>query len=78
MDPLCNCEKQEYHDFYSLTVVICDTSTISAKFGVLLKETFQVNIEHSYSLIGNKYSLKLIPTLQKISRFKKIYPEPSK
>ena len=53
MDPWCNCEKQEYQDFHSLTLVICNTSMISAKVGVLLKEKrcFQVNIEHSYSPI---------------------------
>ena len=39
MDPQCNCEKQEYQDFHSLILVICDTSTISAKVRVLLKET---------------------------------------
>ena len=31
MDPWCNCEKQEYQDFHSLTLVIYNTSTISAK-----------------------------------------------
>ena len=36
-DPWCNCKKQEYHDFHSITVVICDTSMISANVRVLLK-----------------------------------------
>ena len=40
MDPWCICEKQEYQDFHSLTVVIYNTSTISANVSVLLKETF--------------------------------------
>ena len=40
MDPQYNCEKQEYQDFHSLTLVVCNTSTISAKVGVLLKELF--------------------------------------
>ena len=40
MDPWCNCEKQQYQDFHSLILVICDTIMISAKVGVLLKETF--------------------------------------
>ena len=40
MDPWCNCKKQEYQDFHSLTLVICDTSTIGAKVEVLLEETF--------------------------------------
>ena len=40
MDPQCKCEKQEYQDFHSLILVICDTITISAKVKVLLKETF--------------------------------------
>ena len=40
MDPQCNRKKQEYQDFHSITVMICDTSTISANVGVLLKETF--------------------------------------
>ena len=40
MDPWCNCEKQEYQDFHSLTMVICDTTTISANARGLLKETF--------------------------------------
>ena len=40
MDPQCNCEKQEYQDFYSLTLMICDASTISEKVKVLLEETF--------------------------------------
>ena len=40
MNPQCNCEKQEYQDFHSLILVICNTSTISVKVGVLLKETF--------------------------------------
>ena len=40
MDPQCNCDKQEYQDFHSLTLVICDTSMTSAKVGVLLKEIF--------------------------------------
>ena len=39
MDPWCNCEKQEYQDFHSLMLVICDTS-ISVKVEVLLKELF--------------------------------------
>ena len=37
MDLQCNCEKQEYQDLHSLTVVICDTSMISANVRVLLK-----------------------------------------
>ena len=40
MDPQWHCEKQEYQDFYSLTLVICNTSMISEKVGVLLKEIF--------------------------------------
>ena len=50
MNPQCSYEKQEYQDFHSLTLVICDTSTISAKVRVLLREKrhFQVDIEHSY------------------------------
>ena len=40
MDPQCNCKKQEYQDFHSITIVICDTSTICVNVGVLLKETF--------------------------------------
>ena len=40
MDLWCNCKKQEYQDFHSLTLVICDTSMINVKVGVLLKETF--------------------------------------
>ena len=40
MDPQCNFEKQEYQDFHSITVVICNTNTISVNVGVLLKETF--------------------------------------
>ena len=40
MDPMCNCEKQDYQDFHSLMIMIWDTSTISVKVGVLLKETF--------------------------------------
>ena len=46
MDPQFNCEKQEYQDFNSLLLilVICDTSTISAKVRVLLKETFSNSI----------------------------------
>ena len=42
MDPHCNCEEQEYQDLFFIpkTVVICDTSTISANVRILLKETF--------------------------------------
>ena len=40
MDPQCKCEKQEYNNFHSLKIVICDTSTISVNAGVLLKESF--------------------------------------
>ena len=40
MDPQCNCEKQEYPVLHSITIVICDTSMISANVVVLLKETF--------------------------------------
>ena len=39
-DPWCNCKKQEYQDFNSLKLMICDTSTISVKVRVLLKEMF--------------------------------------
>ena len=64
MDPWCNNEKQEYQDFHSLTIVICNTSMISVNVRVLLKKRhFQVSIEHSYSPFGNRYSLKLIPNL---------------
>ena len=40
MDPQCNCENQEYQDFHSIIIVICDTSIVSVNVGVLLKETF--------------------------------------
>ena len=40
VNPLCNCKKQEYQDFHSLTLMICDTSMICVKVGVLLKEMF--------------------------------------
>ena len=40
MDPQCDCKKQEYQDFHSLTLVICNTSTISVRVEVLLEETF--------------------------------------
>ena len=42
MDPHCNYEKQEYPDFHSLTLVICNTCKISAvvKFRILPEETF--------------------------------------
>ena len=40
MDPWCDCKKQEFQDFHSLTILICDTSMISANVRVLLKETF--------------------------------------
>ena len=38
MDPQCNCKMQEYQDFHSLTMVICDTSMISVNVRVLLRE----------------------------------------
>ena len=60
MDLQCNCEKQEYQGFYSLTIVICNTSMISVNVRVLLKRHFQVNIEHSYSPF-DEYPKKLIP-----------------
>ena len=37
MDPQCNCKKQEYQDFHSLTIVICDTSMISVNVGSIAK-----------------------------------------
>ena len=40
MDPQSNCKKQEYQDFHSLALAICDTSMISAMVGVLLKDLF--------------------------------------
>ena len=40
MDPWWDCKKQKYQDFHSLTLVICNTSMISAKVKVLLEETF--------------------------------------
>ena len=40
LDPWCNCKKQWYQDFHSLIQVICGTSMVSMKVGVLLKETF--------------------------------------
>ena len=61
MDPWCNCKKQEYQDFHSITVVICNTSMINANVRALLKRHFQVSIEHSYSPVDSRYSLKLIP-----------------
>ena len=40
MNPQCNCEKQEYQKFHSITTMIYSTSTISANVGVSLKKAF--------------------------------------
>ena len=40
MNPQCNCEKQEYQEFHSRTMMICNTSTISVNIGVSLNEVF--------------------------------------
>ena len=42
MDAQCNCEKQEYQDFHSLTIVICDTSMFSVNVRILLMDTFSI------------------------------------
>ena len=40
MDPQCNCEKQEYQEFHSITTKIYSTSMISANVGVSLMKAF--------------------------------------
>ena len=54
--------------FHFLTLVICNTSTISVKVKDIFKLIFNI-LTHPF---GNKYSLKLIPNSQKISKFTKI------
>ena len=74
MNPWCNCEKQEYQEFYPTTVVICDTSTISANVRVLLKDMFlKFNIEHSTHHLATAF-LEIAPKIIQIqnSEFKLI------
>ena len=40
MNLWCNCEKQEYQEFHSITIMIGNTNMISANVGVSLKEPF--------------------------------------
>ena len=43
MDPQCTCKKQEHQDFHSLTLVICDTSKISANVrGIAKRDIFKL------------------------------------
>ena len=73
MDPQCSCEKQEYQDFYSITVVICDTSMISANVRVLLKRDI-------FRLVLNILTQHLVISIPNWSLFQspkitKFYPE---
>ena len=64
MDPQCNFKKQEYQEFHSITVVICNTSIISANVGVLLFSSLYWTF---YLLFGCKcMKVKLIPNFLKI------------
>ena len=74
MDPQYNCKKQEYQEFHSITtVVICDTSMISANVGVSLEKAFSKLVLNILLTIW-QYSYKA-KAYSKSPQNSKSYPE---
>ena len=77
MDPWYNCGKQKYQDFSFLkTIVICNTSTISAKCWSIAKgDIFKLVLNiHTHHLVVNIIEAKFIPNF----KIYKIHPKHSK
>ena len=79
MDPQCNCEQQEYQDFYSLTLSDLQHQHDQCKgWSIARRDIFKLILNILTHPFGNKYFLKSISNSQNVVNSLKSFPEHNK